>query len=219
MSIFKRAMAVLLLTGLLLTMASCSSKDSYYKKAGAQWAIDAYKTLPEEFNEDTCNQFWAAGDVYEFPMKADEFFDNGWEIVDVYQEEVDENYLLDPQYIYELCLDRDGTGMMTWIYNNSDEAMPVSECTVVYVKLDWYEEILVSGGTLLDVNYKTLDEALAAFNKDMTVFEEEHYYGYDFEDKDMGYDCSVRITFSHNPDSYSVFCIEYFALDPEIILG
>ena len=98
--------------------------------------------------------------------------------------------------------------MMTWIFNSSDEALPVRECTVVYIKLDWYEKLLISGGALLDLHYKTLDEALAAFNKDMTVF-----------DKKMGYDCSVRITFSHNPDSYSVSRIEYFALDPETILG
>ena len=220
MSIFKRALAVLLLTGVLFTMASCSSKDSYYRKAGAQWAIDAYKVLPEVFNEDTCNQFWAEGDVFEFPMKADEFFDKGWEIIDVYKEEVDENYLLKPQYMYELCLDKNGTGIMTWIFNSSDEALPVRECTVVYIKLDWYEKLLISGGALLDLHYKTLDEALAAFNKDMTVFDKEkNCYGYSFDDKKMGYDCSVRITYSHNPDSYSVSRIEYFALDPEIILG
>ena len=220
MKALKRTLAVLLCTGMLFSMASCSSKDSYYKNAGAQWAIEAYKTLPEEFNDETCDQFWIAGDVYRFPMRAEEFFDNGFKIIDIYKDDVNENYLLEPHYEYELCLNEDGEGMMTWIYNDSDEAKPVSDCMVVYIKINYYEEALLPGGALLDVRYKTLDEALAAFNKDMTVFDEEDYvYGYEYMVARWSEVCSVRINYSENPGDYSVGCVEYFALDPEVILG
>ena len=214
MKVIKRTLAVLLSACMLFAMASCSSKDSYYKKAGAAWAIDAYKALPEEFNEDTCNQFWFAGDVFEFPMKADEFFDKGWEIVDVYQEDVDENYPLDPLSVYELCLNKDGAGMMVWIYNDSAEPKPVKECLVVYLRIGHHEEALLPGGTLLDTYYKTLDEALAAFNKDMTELDKEDcVYGYQFDAE--GFDnCSVRFDISDSPQGYYVANVAYYVFDP-----
>ena len=218
MSYLKKTLAVLLFACVLFTMASCSSNK--YDKAGASWANAAAKALPAEFNRNTCNKFWVGGDVYEFPMKAEVFFKNGWHIVDVYKEDVDENFLLDPHYEYELCLGKDGTGIMTWILNDSNEALPVTQCTVVYVKIDYYEKALLPGGALLDTRYKTLDEALAAFNKNMIAFDkEDHVYGYRFNDPKWGDNCSVRIDFSENPDDYSVGCVEYFALAPEDILN
>ena len=117
MKILKRTVAALLASGMLVAMTSCSKAEQNYRKAGADWAIEAYKELPAEFNEDTCNQFWIGGDVYEFPMKAEEFFDNGWEIIDIYQEEVNADFLLDPESVYELCLKKNlGPSVMTWIY-------------------------------------------------------------------------------------------------------
>ena len=219
MKIMKKTLAVIFCSCVLLTMTSCSSVESEYKKAGAKWAIEAYKELPAEFNEDTCNQFWIGGDVFEFPMKASEFADKGWEIIDIYKEDVDWNYLLDPSYEYELCLKKDGAGFMTWIYNDSDEPLPVSKCMVIYIKINYNEEALLPGGALLNKRYKTLDEALAVFNKDMTAFsDKENSYGYWFEDSYWGENCSVRIQYSHNPDDYSVAYIEYFALAPQEIL-
>ncbi len=58
MKILKRAVAVLLASGMLVAMTSCSKVEQNYRKAGADWAIEAYKELPAEFNEDTFNQFW-----------------------------------------------------------------------------------------------------------------------------------------------------------------
>ena len=216
MKILKKTIAVLLCACALFAMASCSSQEKVYRDAGAKWAIDAYKALPAEFNEDTCNQFWAGGDVLEFPMKTKEFSDKGWEIIDAYQEDVDWNYLLDPYKAYELGLRKDGASILTWIYNGSDEALPASECTVIYVKIGFNQDVLLPGGALLTARYKTLDEALGAFNKEMTVFDEENcIYGYWFDDEVWGNNCSVRIDFSKQPDSYKVAAIEYYAIPPE----
>ena len=219
MGILKKTTAVLLSAGMLFAMTSCSSSKIDYKKAGAPWAIDAAKALPEEFNEDTCNQFWIGGDVYEFPMKARVFIENGWNVVDAYQEVVDENYPLDPQYEYEICLNKNGAGIMTWILNDSDKVQPLKDCSIIYVKINYYEEALLPGGALLNTRYKTLEEALSAFNSNMTEFDkEDHVYGYIFTDAEWGDNCRVRIDYSENPADYSVGCVEYFALDPEIIL-
>lgn len=219
MKILKRAVAVLLASGMLVAMTSCSKVEQNYRKAGADWAIEAYKELPAEFNEDTCNQFWIGGDVYEFPMKAEEFFDNGWEIIDIYQEEVNADFLLDPESVYELCLKKKlGPSVMTWIYNESDKPMPVSECMVIYVALAWNEEALLPGGALLSAKYKTLDDALAAFNKDMTEFDAENdIYGYEFKADNWEETCVVRIDFSEQPGDYKVGSVKYYAVDPELI--
>lgn len=218
MKFLKKTAAAVISASLLLAMTSCSKIEQNYKKEGADWAIDAYKMLPAEFNEDTCNQFWIGGDVYEFPMKAGEFFDNGWEIIDIYQEDVDENYLLEPGYEYELCLDKNhDAGAMTWIYNDSDKALPVSECTVIYFCINWNEEALLPGGALLKAKYKSLDEGLAAFNKDMTEFDaEDMLYGYEFA-ADGWDNCSVRINFGEDPRGFTISTVKYYALDPELI--
>ena len=210
MNILKKISAALLGACILLSMTSCSSVERKYREAGAKWAIDAYKALPAEFNEDTCNQFWAGGDVFEFPMQAGEFKDKGWEIIDVYQEDVDWNYHLDPYSAYEFGLNKNGTGFITWIYNYSNTALPVRECTVIYIRLNWNEEILLPGGALLDTRYKTLDEALAAFNKDMEAFDvEDKVYGYSFDDGNWGDKCSVRLDYSDSPTGFKVGTVEY----------
>ena len=219
MNFLKKTVAVLLGTCMLFAMASCSKIEQNYKKAGAEWAIDAYKMLPAEFNEDTCNQFWVGGDVYEFPMKAEEFFDNGWEIIDIYQEEVNADYLLDPESVYELGLKKNlGPTALTMIFNSSDEPKAVSECMVIYVAFMWNDEVLLPGGALLSTKYKTLDEAMAAFNDDMTEFDaENNIYGYEFEAEDWEFTCSVRLSFEEAPNGIKVRAVKFYAVDADLL--
>lgn len=219
MNILKKTVSVLLGACMLFAMTSCSKIEQNYKKAGAEWAIEAYKELPAEFNEDTCNQFWIGGDVYEFPMKAEEFFDNGWEIVDIYQEEVNENYLLDPESVYELGLKNNpGSTILTMIYNSSNEPMPVSDCMIIYIAFMWNDEVLLPGGTLLSTKYKALDEAVAAFNDDMTEFDaENNIYGYEFEAEDWEFTCSVRLSIEEAPNGVKVRAVKFYAVDAELL--
>lgn len=57
MDFLKKTVAVIIGASMLFAMTSCSKIEQNYKKAGAEWAIEAYKELPAEFNEDTCNQW------------------------------------------------------------------------------------------------------------------------------------------------------------------
>ena len=190
----------------------------YGKRGSAAERFANESGFPFRENEADKDSLLIGGDVYEFPMKAGEFFENGWEIIDIYQEDVDENYLLEPGYEYELCLDKNhDAGAMTWIYNDSDKALPVSECTVIYFCINWNEEALLPGGALLKAKYKSLDEGLAAFNKDMTEFDaEDMLYGYEFA-ADGWDNCSVRINFGEDPRGFTISTVKYYALDPELI--
>jgi hypothetical protein len=89
---------------------------------------------------------------------------------------------------------------------------------VIYVALAWNEEALLPGGALLSAKYKTLDDALAAFNKDMTEFDAENdIYGYEFKADNWEETCVVRIDFSEEPRGYKVGSVKYYAVDPELI--
>ena len=219
MKLLKKTVAAVISASMLFAMTTCSKIEQNYKREGAEWAIEAYKMLPAEFNEDTCNKFYMGGDVYEFPMKAGEFFDNGWEIIDIYQEDVDENYPLDPGFMYEFCLDKNhDVAAMVWIFNDSDKAMPVSECTVIYFCIDWNEEALLPGGALLKAKYDSLEEGLAAYNEDMTEFDEEDMvYGYEFDVDGWNDNCSVRLDFGEDQRGFTISTVKYYAVDPEIL--
>ena len=130
-----------------------------------------------------------------------------------------ENYPLDPGFMYEFCLDKNhDVAAMVWIYNDSDKAMPVSECTVIYFCINWNEEALLPGGALLKAKYDSLEEGLAAFNEDMTEFDEEDMvYGYEFDVDGWNDNCSVRLDFGEDQRGFTISSVKYYAVDPELI--
>ena len=89
--------------------------------------------------ELTSGQFVIDGVIYQFPMPLSDWLNNGWHVSATY-DNADE-FRLDPCYTstqFEL-FNEDGDYVRMKVYNDSDEAAPIEECIVDYLRMSTTE--------------------------------------------------------------------------------
>ncbi len=112
--------------------------------SGLNLEVDDEKFIEESAakisDEITSGQFVIDGVIYQFPMPLSDWLDNGWHVSSTYDNAAD--FRLDPYYTsnqFELFDEENKDYVQLTVYNDSDKAAPIEDCTVYSLRMSTSE--------------------------------------------------------------------------------
>lgn len=196
----KRIILILLvMMSVFALVCGCGEvKEVEEKKDQNAWAKEAAKNVPEEIDVENGGQIYIKDHLYQFPMKASDFLDNGWHYSKNY---VDlEGSTVDPKYevqALELFHDEDSDDyIQITVYNPGDETISIDDALVTEVYCGSCSEVAVSGGIYVDQPEKDMlkvvealgDDAFKQVDKDL-----QDSYDYYIPFRSGDYSCAIII--------------------------